>query len=40
MEKIADFIDRVLTNADDPAVIAEVRREVNDIMNEYPMFAW
>ncbi len=40
MIKIVDLIDRVLSNADDPAVIAEVRREVNDMMNAYPMFAW
>ncbi|MDE6683368.1 MAG: serine hydroxymethyltransferase, partial [Muribaculaceae bacterium] len=40
METIADFIDRVLTNADDPAVIAEVRSQVNELMNDYPMFAW
>ncbi len=40
MEKIAGLIDRVLSNADDEAVIAEVRHEVNEMMNEYPMFAW
>lgn len=40
MDKIAGLIDRVLTNADDPAVIASVRQEVNDMMNDYPMFAW
>lgn len=40
MVKIVDLIDRVLSNADDTAVIAEVRREVNDMMNDYPMFAW
>ncbi|MDE6296835.1 MAG: serine hydroxymethyltransferase [Muribaculaceae bacterium] len=40
MEKIAEYIDRVLTNADDPEVIAQVRNEVNELMNEYPMFAW
>lgn len=40
MVKIADLIDRVLSNADDEGVIAEVRREVNDMMNKYPMFAW
>ena len=40
MEKIADLIDEVLTHADEPEVIAKVRREVNDMMNEYPMFAW
>lgn len=40
MEQIAEFIDRVLTNADNEEEIAKVRQEVNDIMNKYPMFAW
>lgn len=40
MEVIADFIDRVLTNADSEEEINKVRQEVNDIMNKYPMFAW
>ncbi len=40
METIACLIDRVLTNADDENVIKEVRQEVNEMMNEYPMFAW
>ncbi len=40
MEKIADLIDTVLMNADDAEVIARVRGEVNEMMNEYPMFAW
>ena len=40
MVKIADLIDRVLTNADNERVIKEVRTEVNEMMNEYPMFAW
>lgn len=40
METIAEFIDRVLMNADNEDEIAKVRQEVNDIMNAYPMFAW
>ncbi|MBD5203306.1 MAG: serine hydroxymethyltransferase [Bacteroidales bacterium] len=40
MEKIAELIDKVLSNADDENVIKEVRQEVNEMMNEYPMFAW
>ncbi len=40
MEKIADLIDRVLSNADDEATITAVRQEVNEMMNDYPMFAW
>ena len=40
MDKIADLIDEVLTHADEPEVIAKVRNEVNEMMNDYPMFAW
>ena len=40
METIAEFIDIVLSNADDPETIARVRGQVNELMNEYPMFAW
>lgn len=40
MYTIVDLIDRVLNNADNEAEIAAVRREVNEIMNDYPMFAW
>lgn len=40
METIAELIDKVLSNADNPKVIADVRREVNEMMNDYPMFAW
>ena len=40
MSTIADFIDRVLSNADDPNIIKEVRQQVNELMNDYPMFAW
>ena len=40
MDKIAELIDKVLSHADEPEVIAQVRGEVNEMMNEYPMFAW
>ncbi len=40
METIAELIDTVLCNADDENVIAKVRQKVNDMMNDYPMFAW
>lgn len=40
MEVIADFIDRVLSDPDNEDNIAKVRQEVNDLMNDYPMFAW
>ena len=37
---IVDLIDRVLSNPDDPEVIADVRRQVNETMEQYPMFAY
>ncbi len=40
METIADFIDRVLSDPDNEDNIRAVRTEVNELMNEYPMFAW
>ena len=40
MIKIVELIDRVLCNADDENVIKEVRAEVNEMMINYPMFAW
>lgn len=39
MVKIAELIERVLDAPEDEAVIATVRREVNEIMSNYPIFA-
>ena len=40
MVKIAEFIERVLNAPEDEAVIAQVRSEVNAIMEGYPLFAY
>ncbi len=40
MGEIAELIDTVLHAPEDEAVIASVRAKVNDIMKDYPMFAW
>ena len=40
MVKIAEFIERVLDAPEDEAVIAQVRSEVNAIMDNYPIFAY
>ena len=40
MEVIADMIDRVLSAPDNLDVIAKVRAEVNEMMKDYPIFAW
>lgn len=40
MDAIVAMIDRVLANADNEQVIAEVRKEVNAFMHGYPLFAW
>ncbi|MCL2074417.1 MAG: serine hydroxymethyltransferase [Marinilabiliaceae bacterium] len=36
---ITDFIDKVLSNIDDSTVIEKVRKHVNDMMKEFPLFA-
>ncbi len=40
MERIVDHIDRVLMNHDNETVITEVRKAVNDWMENYPLFQW
>ncbi len=40
MIKIAEFIERVLNAPEDEAVISQVRSEVNEIMKDYPLFAY
>ena len=40
MPKIVELIDRVIMNIEDETVIAEVRKEVNEMMSDRPMFAW
>ena len=37
--QIVDFIDEVISNIDSPSVIEKVKKQVNEIMNAYPMFA-
>ncbi len=38
--KIVDFIDEVISNIDDEQAIAGVRRKVNELMGDFPLFAW
>ncbi len=40
MEKVVALIDRVLSDAENEANIAAVRQEVNEMMSQYPLFAW
>lgn len=40
METIVALIDRVLSDPDNEANIAAVRKEVNVMMEKYPLFAW
>ena len=40
MEYIVSLIDRVLSAPEDEAVISAVRKEVNEMMANYPIFAW
>ena len=36
--KIVDLLDRVITNKDNETIIEEVRDEVNELMEKYPLF--
>lgn len=40
MPVIVDLIDEVLSNVDNEAVIESVRNRVNEMMSEFPLFAW
>lgn len=40
MDYVVELIDRVLSAPEDEAVIAAVRKEVNQMMTQYPIFAW
>ena len=40
MDQIVDFIDRVLSDPENEENIAQVRKEVNALMQNYPLFAW
>lgn len=40
MPVIVDLIDKVLQDVENESLIAKVRRRVNDIMADYPLFAW
>ncbi|MFV0366663.1 MAG: serine hydroxymethyltransferase [Mangrovibacterium sp.] len=40
MAYVVELIDRVLSNIDNESTIAEVRAEVNKLMQHLPLFAW
>lgn len=40
MLQIVDWIDTVITHADDAHTLAAVKKEVNTLMNQYPLFSW
>jgi len=37
--RMVELIDKVITNRDDEVIIDEVRTEVNEMMNKYPLFS-
>ncbi|OWY26038.1 serine hydroxymethyltransferase [Sphingobacteriales bacterium UPWRP_1] len=40
MLQIAAWIDTVITHADDERTLATVKKEVNALMSQYPLFTW
>jgi glycine hydroxymethyltransferase len=39
MPKIVDLIDRALDNHDNDAVLMGIKKEVNALMHNYPLYA-
>jgi glycine hydroxymethyltransferase len=40
MQPIVDYIDKVISNIDNESLISEVKKEVNKMMNKFPLFAY
>ena len=40
MPKIVEFIDRVISNIDDEAIVAQVGEEVNNMMKDFKLYAY
>jgi len=40
IETIVDMIDNVITHIDDESVISSVKQKVNQLMSDYPLFAY
>ena len=40
MEFIVEMVDKVISNFEDEKVIADVKNKVNNLMKDFPMFAW
>jgi glycine hydroxymethyltransferase len=38
--QIVEFIDEVMSNIDDEGTISKVRKNVNDLMGQFPLFGW
>jgi glycine hydroxymethyltransferase len=38
MQFVVDLIDRVLMNADDEKIICTVGKQVNEYMNQFPLY--
>jgi len=38
MEQVAEWIDRALKNSDNPAVLAEIRAEVKQLCQQFPLY--
>ena len=40
MAQIVDWMDKILTNANDDALKASIKQDVEAMMGDYPLFAW
>lgn len=40
MPLIVDMIDEVISNIDDETIVEKIRKQVNEMMGQFPVFAW
>jgi len=40
MPVIVDLMDQVISDIENPEVISKVKKQVNDMMGDYPLFSW
>ena len=40
MPIIVDLLDQVICDIENPAVLEKVKKQVNEMMGEYPLFSW
>jgi glycine hydroxymethyltransferase len=40
MDQVVDMINKVISDIDNELTLGKIRKEVNELMSHFPMFAW